>query len=281
MAEPFLEARNLSVRFRSEDGSAPAPVLDSISFSVGAERVALVGESGSGKSTAARAVMGLLPSSAHVSASILRFGGTDLLSLDQGGWSEIRGNGMGFVLQDPRFSLNPSRRIGWQVEETLRLHTRLSKAERRERALDMLAAVGLLDPVRIYRSYPGELSGGMGQRVMIAAMMINKPRVLIADEPTSALDSELRDQILDLMSRLAAEQGAGLLLISHDLQLVTRHADRVLVLYRGRIVDERRGEELSSSDHPYTRTLWAARPSAATYGTHLPVLSRKAFEAMS
>ncbi|MBF9233923.1 ABC transporter ATP-binding protein [Microvirga alba] len=274
MTEPFLEVRDLNVRFRDESGFASVPALDDISFVVGAERVALVGESGSGKSTAARAVMGLLPPSAKVAAKNLRFGPADLLSLDHAGWNALRGSGMGFVLQDPRFSLNPSRRIGWQVEEALRLHTRLTRKERRERALDMLSAVGLPSPLRIYESFPGELSGGMGQRVMIAAMMINRPKLLIADEPTSALDRDLRDQILDLMGRLTAEQGAGLLLISHDLQQVTRFADRVLVLYRGKIVDERRGHELSHSDHPYTRTLWAARPSAATYGTRLPVLRR-------
>ena len=160
----------------------------------------------------------------------------------------------------------------------MRLHARLSRAERRDQALAMLAAVGLDNPAEVYRLYPGELSGGMGQRVMIAAMLIAGPRLLVADEPTSALDQELRDQVLDLLTRLVAERGMGLLLISHDLQQVARFADRALVMYRGRIVDEQPAASLARSDHPYTRTLWACRPSAATYGTRLPVLRREELE---
>jgi peptide/nickel transport system ATP-binding protein len=193
----------------------------------------------------------------------------------------LRGARAGLVLQDPRFALNPVQTIGRQVEEPLLLHSRLGKAERRSRALDMLAAVGLDNPAEVYRLYPGELSGGMGQRVMIAAMLIGGPMLLVADEPTSALDQELRDQVLELLTRLVQERGMGLLLISHDLQQVARFADRALVMYRGRIVDEQPAASLSRSDHPYTRTLWECRPSAATYGTRLPTLRREALETLT
>jgi peptide/nickel transport system ATP-binding protein len=179
---------------------------------------------------------------------------------------------MGLILQDPKFSLNPAHRVGRQVEETLLLHTRLSAAERRGRALDMLEKVGLSDPERVYSSYPAALSGGMGQRVMIAAMLINRPKLVIADEPTSALDRELQDQILALLRSLTEEFGMSLLLISHDLQQVARYADRVLVMRHGQIVDRLAATSLADAQSPYTKGLWAARPSAATYGTRLPVL---------
>ena len=253
-------------------------MVKGISFAIGTERVALVGESGSGKTMTARAVMGLVPAPGRVRATRLELLGNNLLTLDASGWNRLRGASIGLVLQDPRFALNPVQRVGWQVEEPLRLHARLSRAERRDQALAMLAAVGLDNPAEVHRLYPGELSGGMGQRVMIAAMLIAGPRLLVADEPTSALDQELRDQVLDLLTRLVAERGMGLLLISHDLQQVARFADRALVMYRGRIVDEQPAASLARSDHPYTRTLWACRPSPRTYGTRLPVLRREELE---
>ena len=156
---------------------------------------------------------------------------------------------------------------------------KLSRAERRERALAMLENVGLENPREVYGLYPGELSGGMGQRVMIASMLIAGPRLLIADEPTSALDRDLRDQVLALLAKLVEEQRMGLLLISHDLQQVSRFADRALVMYRGKIVDEQPAAKIASSTHPYTHTLWSCRPSPATHGTKLPTLRREAVEA--
>lgn len=269
MAEPLLSVRDLSVSFASEAG--PISVVDSISFAVDREIVALVGESGSGKSMTGRAIMGLLPRQAQLLATRLSFEGQDLLSLPPSGWNVLRGNGIGLVLQDPKYSLNPAHKVGRQVEETLLLHTRLSAAERRERVLEMLHTVGLPDPKRVYASYPAALSGGMGQRVMIAAMLINRPKLLIADEPTSALDRELQGQILTLLRSLTEEFGMGLLLISHDLQQVLQFADRVIVMRGGRIEEELASADLASAQSAYTRALWAARPSAETYGTRLPV----------
>jgi peptide/nickel transport system ATP-binding protein len=276
MAEPILTVADLSIAFLAEPGTIDA--VRGISFAVGTERVALVGESGSGKTMTARAVMGLVPAPGRVRARRLELLGSNLLAIDAAGWNRVRGAKVGLVPQDPRFALNPVQRVGRQVEEPLRLHGRFTRPERRERVLAMLAAVGLDNPADVYRLYPGELSGGMGQRVMIAAMLIAGPRLLVADEPTSALDQELRDQVLDLLTRLVAERGMGLLLISHDLQQVARFADRALVMYRGRIVDEQPAALLPKSDHPYTHTLWACRPSAATYGTRLPTLRREDLE---
>jgi peptide/nickel transport system ATP-binding protein len=269
MAEPLLSAQDLSVSFPSEAGLVP--VVDGISFAVDREIVALVGESGSGKSMTGRAIMGLLPRQAQVRATRLSFEGQNLLSLPSSGWNALRGNGIGLVLQDPKYSLNPAHKVGPQVEETLLLHTRLSAAERRERALDMLHTVGLSDPKRAYSSYPAALSGGMGQRVMIAAMLINRPKLLIADEPTSALDRELQGQILALLRSLTEKFGMGLLLISHDLQQVSQFADRALVMRGGWIEEELASADLANAQSAYTRALWAARPSAETYGTRLPV----------
>jgi peptide/nickel transport system ATP-binding protein len=269
MIEPLLTIQGLSIAFPSPVGSVR--VVDDISFSVGREVVALVGESGSGKSLTGRAAMGLLPRRAEMQAKRLSFDGQDLTALSPSGWNGLRGAGIGLILQDPKYSLNPAHRIGRQVEESLLLHMRVSAAERRERALDMLAKVGLPDPERVYSSYPAALSGGMGQRVMIAAMIINRPKLLIADEPTSALDRSLQDQILTLMRSLTTELGMGLLLISHDLRQVSRYADRVVVMRRGRIEEQMASADLTRAQSPYTQSLWAAQPSAATYGTRLPV----------
>ncbi len=269
MTDLLLQVEDLSISFPSANG--PVRIVDGVSFSVGREVVALVGESGSGKSMTGRAIMGLLPSRAKVAAARLSFDNQDLTALPEKGWNSLRGSGMGLILQDPKYSLNPAHRIGRQVEEALLLHTKLSAAERRERALDMLDKVGLPDVSRIYSSYPAALSGGMGQRVMIAAMLINRPKLLIADEPTSALDRGLQDQILTLLRSLSEELGMGLLLISHDLQQVSRYADRVMVMRRGKIDEQMASADLANAKSDYTRALWAARPSAATYGTRLPV----------
>jgi peptide/nickel transport system ATP-binding protein len=274
MTEPLLSVEDLSIAFPSEAG--PVRVVDGISFAVGRELVALVGESGSGKSMTGRAIMGLLPRRAEVVAKRLAFDGQELTTLAPSGWNRLRGSGLGLILQDPKYSLNPAHKVGRQVEEALLLHTKLSAAERREQALDMLDKVGLPDPQRVYSSYPAALSGGMGQRVMIAAMLINRPKLLIADEPTSALDRGLQDQILTLLRSLTEELGMGLLLISHDLQQVSRYADRVMVMRHGKIEEQMASADLANARSDYTRALWAARPSAATYGTRLPVYGGEA-----
>ncbi|MBX8536424.1 ABC transporter ATP-binding protein [Pseudomonas cichorii] len=275
--ETLLDVRGLRIGFPGPDGQR-IDVVKGIDFTLGTEKVALVGESGSGKSLTARALLGLVPRPARISAEHMRLGDDDLLRLNEKQWQTLRGTRLSLVLQDPKYSLNPVLKVGTQVEEVLVLHTRLGRRERREKVLEMLDAVGLPDPVTLYDRYPHELSGGMGQRVMLASMLINDPRVLIADEPTSALDSNLRDQMLDLIMGLVEERGMGLLLISHDLPLVSRYCDRVLVMYQGNIVDRCRASELATASHPYTKTLWNCQPSALSYGHPLPVLDRSLLE---
>jgi peptide/nickel transport system ATP-binding protein len=265
----LLTVRALTVRSRA----APRrPIVDSISFDIGAERVGLVGESGSGKSLTARALMGLLNRPLEALAERLEFEGTDLKGFTEQQWDRVRGSKMALVLQDARYALNPVLTIGRQVEEMLLLHDKT--VDRKQRVREALSAVGLLDP-GVVRAYPHQLSGGMGQRAMLAMMLVNNPKLLIADEPTSALDADLRTQVLDLMCKPALKQSMGLLLISHDLPLVARYCDRALVMYQGRIVDQGSGEYLSHSDHPYTRALWSGAPSGRTHGSRLPVFDRR------
>jgi peptide/nickel transport system ATP-binding protein len=178
------------------------------------------------------------------------------------------------MLQDPRHSLNPVLSIGRQLELALAVHQRLPAAQRRDRIVALLQAVGLREPKRVLAAYPHQISGGMGQRIVLAMMLLNDPQVLIADEPTSALDASLQAQVMELILEQVRIRHMGLLLISHDLQMVARLADRALVMYRGRIVDQCPAAALPYSVHPYTRALWACRPSGHTYGTVLPVLDR-------
>ena len=274
MAEaPLLSVDKLSVRTTGAAGGRA--LVDGISFDVGTERVALVGESGSGKSLTARAILGLLRRPLEVTADRLQFEGRDLASLSARQWTALRGTGLALILQDPRHALNPVLTVERQMDEVLRIHRReMTTAERRDRVAEMIQSVGLSDPRRVLGSYAHELSGGMGQRVMLAMMLINGPRLLVADEPTSALDIALRDQVLELIASLVETRRMGLLLISHDLQQVAKHCERVLVMYRGRIVDRRTAAEVAQSDHPYTRMLWSCRPSGRTYGSLLPVIDR-------
>jgi peptide/nickel transport system ATP-binding protein len=263
----LLSVRGLRI---GSGGKPPRTIVDSISFDVGIERVALVGESGSGKSLTARALMGLVGAPLDVSSDRLQFDGEDLRTFSPQRWNRLRGNRMSLVFQDARYALNPVITVGRQLEEMISLHARVPGAGRRQRVRGMLEAVGLGDP-RVERAYPHQLSGGMGQRVMLAMMLINRPRLLIADEPTSALDAALRGQMLELICESVSSRGMGLLLISHDLHQVVRYCERVLVMYRGRIVDGGRAADLAASTHPYTRALWDCVPSGRTHGTRLPV----------
>ncbi|MCR6729528.1 ABC transporter ATP-binding protein [Enterobacter cloacae] len=249
-----------------------ARVVNNLSFTLGNERLALVGESGSGKSMSARALMGLVRKPGVVSARQLNVLGNNVLTMNTRRWQALRGNGIAMVLQDPRYALNPVKSIFAQLDEALTLHQRLPRAERVARIHDIVRAVGLSE--NVLARYPGELSGGMGQRVMIAMALINNPQVLIADEPTSALDARLRNQILELLVQQCEARQMAMLLISHDLPLVAEHCDRVLVMYQGEKVDEMAASQLSQATHPYTRTLWTCRPNADTYGQMLPTLDR-------
>ncbi len=269
----LIDAQGLTIR--SDD----ALLVDGIHVQIGRERVALVGESGSGKSLTARALMGLLSPALHLHADRLEVAGHNALTLQERDWITLRGSRVAMVMQDPKYALNPTRTIGWQVEEPLVLHRKLSRAERREKVCDMLNAVGLPDPRQLMTRYPHQLSGGMGQRVMLAIALITDPDLLIADEPTSALDHAMRDQVLALIRQLVEQRNMGLLLISHDLQQVAEHCERVMVMYKGRLLDTLPAAQLANATHPYTRTLWACRPSKATHGEPLPVLDRAALEA--
>lgn len=271
---PLIVANSL--RIVSATGQ---PLVKNISFTLGRERVALVGESGSGKSLTARSLMGLLSPGLDLQAATLSVAGENALTLSERRWSQLRGSSMAMVMQDPKYALNPMRTIGWQVAEPLKLHTRLSRAEIKEKVCEMLDAVGLPDPRQLMQRYPHQLSGGMGQRVMLAIALIADPQCLIADEPTSALDHAMRDQVLALIRRLVEQRNMGLLLISHDLQQVSEHCERVMVMYQGEILDTLPAAELPRATHPYTRTLWSCRPSKATQGQQLPVLDRTALEA--
>ena len=249
-----------------------ARVVNNLSFTLGNERLALVGESGSGKSMTARALMGLVRKPGKVSASELSVSGHDLLTMENKAWRALRGNGIAMVLQDPRYALNPVQTVQAQLDEALTLHQRLNHKQRLEKINEALRAVEL-EPAVLQR-YPRELSGGMGQRVMIAIALVNDPQVLIADEPTSALDARLRNQILELLVEQCEQRQMAMLLISHDLPLVAEHCDRVLVMYQGEKVDEMAASQLSQATHPYTRTLWTCRPDASTFGQMLPTLDR-------
>lgn len=266
MTEPRVIVDALNIDYPA------ARVVNNLSFTLDNERLALVGESGSGKSMSARALMGLVRQPGVVSARQLNVLGNDLLTLNNRRWQALRGNGIAMVLQDPRYALNPVKNVATQLEEALTLHQSLSRKARAERVREMIHAVGLNDAV--LARYPGELSGGMGQRVMIAIALMNNPRVLIADEPTSALDARLRNQILELLVQQCEQRQMAMLLISHDLPLVAEHCDRVLVMYQGEKVDEMAANRLPQATHPYTRTLWTCRPDASTYGQMLPTLDR-------
>ncbi|TIU82436.1 MAG: ABC transporter ATP-binding protein, partial [Mesorhizobium sp.] len=246
-----------------------------VSFSLGRERLGIVGESGSGKSQTGRAIMGLTPPQAEVSAKKLRFDGIDLLSVSSSRRRALRGNRIAMILQDPKYSLDPVMTIGRQIVETLRTHEKVGKAEARERALEMLRAVQIRDPARVFDLHPHEVSGGMGQRAMIAMMLIAGPELMIADEPTSALDVTVQLDVLNILDRLVAERGMGLIFISHDLRLVSSFCDRVVVMYAGKVVEQLKASELREAQHPYTRGLLNCMPRIGFERHPLPVLDRK------
>lgn len=272
MDEPLIGVRNLRIAFGPL--ASPIEVVRGISFDLGREKLGIVGESGSGKSLTGRAIMRLTPPGARVSADGLTFGGLDLLTASERRMEDVRGRGIGFIMQDPKYSLNPVIPVGEQIAETYRLHVKAGGAEARKRALDILRTVQIRDPERVAKMYPHEMSGGMGQRIMIAMMLVAEPKALIADEPTSALDVTVRLEILALLDDLVASRGLGLIFISHDLNLVRRFCDRVLIMYRGRIVETLAADRLGDATHPYTRGLLDALPRIHARRARLPTLQR-------
>ena len=271
-APPLLTVRNLRVSFPAAQGDIHA--VRNVGFTLARERLGIVGESGSGKSTLGRAIMGLVPRPGRVSADELRLGEADLRNLDERGFRRLRGRRIAMVLQDPKFALNPVMSVGHQIAETHRAHVRSSARAARIAALEMLQSVRIRDPERVFGLYPHQVSGGMGQRVMIAMMLIADPEVLIADEPTSALDATVQTQVLAILDELVRGRGMGLILISHNLPLVASFCDRVLVMYAGRVVETCGAGQLREARHPYTRGLLASLPELGHRRDMLPQLQR-------
>jgi peptide/nickel transport system ATP-binding protein len=272
--DPLLVVDDLRVAFPDRDGTM-RQVVRGVSFTLGRERLGIVGESGAGKSQTGRAILGLTPPEGRVSAQRLAFGGVDLLRCPARERRELRGGRIAMVLQDPKFALNPVLKIGDQIVETLRAHRRVSLRDARARALAALDAVRMDDPERVMGLHAHELSGGMGQRAMIAMMLIADPDLLIADEPTSALDVTVQLQLLAILDALVAKRGMGLIFISHDLRLVSTFCDRILVMYAGRVVEEIAAGGLGEARHPYTRGLVGCLPQLGAQRHPLPTLDRR------
>jgi peptide/nickel transport system ATP-binding protein len=272
---PLAEIEGLEVAFAGHDGTL-TPAVRGVSLSVNrGERVGIVGESGSGKSLTGRALLGLLPAAAQWSAKALRFDGQDLLAMRPKNRRTLCGTQMSMILQDPKYSLNPVMTVAQQMRETFaRQGERLSRRAMRARIVEALAAVHIREPARVADAYPHELSGGMGQRVMIAMMVFAGPRLLIADEPTSALDVLVSMQVLSVLDEMIARHNTGLVFISHDLPLVMSFCDRVAVMYGGRVVETCAARDLANATHPYTRGLLAANPPLENPPAELPTLRR-------
>ena len=260
-AQPLLSVRGLNVSYSTGRGEVPAVRGVNLAVYPG-QMTAIVGESGSGKTTSAMAAIGLLPSNATIDAGTITFDGRDITSLRRREWLELRGRRIGLIPQDPNNSLNPLKTIGASVEEGLAIHHIGSVAERKARALELLERVGIDDPERRYNQYPHELSGGMKQRVLIAAAVALEPDLIIADEPTSALDVTVQKIILDLLDDMRAELGMGILFITHDLAVAGDRADRVVVMESGQLREEGLAATvLTNPRHDYTKRLLADAPS--------------------
>jgi peptide/nickel transport system ATP-binding protein len=256
----LLEVENLQTHFRTPDGVNRA--VDGVSFHLDeGETLAVVGESGCGKSVTANSILRLVPEPPGRIAGVIRFQGTDLLKLPERDMRRVRGNDISMIFQEPMTSLNPVLTVGRQLRETLSQHERLTRREADDKAMEMLRLVGIPEARRRLDEYPHQLSGGMRQRVMIAIALSCQPKVLIADEPTTALDVTIQAQILDLMRDLKTKIGAAIILITHDLGIVAEVAERVMVMYAGRTVEEAPVAQLYRSPrHPYTQGLFGAVP---------------------
>ncbi|MGF6753367.1 ABC transporter ATP-binding protein [Paraburkholderia sp. GAS334] len=271
----LCEIDDLRIGFRGHDGKLIDAVRGlSLTLRRG-ERLGIVGESGSGKSLTGRALLGLLPPAAQYSAKTMKFDGQDLLTMPASRRRKLCGRQMGMILQDPKYSLNPVMTVAQQMREAFALHgQKLNRREMREKIVAALAAVHIRNPERVADAYPHELSGGMGQRVMIAMMVSSGPRLLVADEPTSALDVLVSMQVLGILDEMIEKHDTGLIFISHDLPLVMSFCDRVVVMYAGRVVETCAARDLVHAQHPYTRGLLAANPPLVNPPDELPVLKR-------
>jgi peptide/nickel transport system ATP-binding protein len=259
-APPVLSVQGLTVGYRL--GNQPRPVVHDVSFDVGSGQVlALVGESGSGKTTTGHAILGLLPDNGDVLAGSIAFRGRDLATLTPKQWREIRGRSLALIPQDPTISLDPVRRVGHQVEDVLRLHTDLDDDERRQRVHELCELVGFTDVERVYRQYPHELSGGMRQRILVAAAVAGSPDLIVADEPTSGLDATVQKQVLDLIDELRSSTGTSIVLITHDLGVAADRSDVIGVMRDGRIVEfGPTADVIGDPQHPYTQHLLSSVP---------------------
>jgi len=269
--KPLLSVENLHVSFDTPKGVVDA--VRGVSFQLGREKLGIVGESGSGKSQTGRAILGLLAARGHARATRVEFDGIDLLRADERTMRTIRGDRISMIMQDPKYSLNPVMTVGKQIEEAYLVHTQASKVQARERTLEMLEAVRIRNPRHVYHAYPHEVSGGMGQRIMIAMMMIPQPDIIIADEPTSALDVTVQLQVLAILDDMVTQNGMGLIFISHDLNLVASFCDRVLIMYDGQVMEVRDADDLQNAEHPYTRGLLSCLPQVGD-SRDLAVLKR-------
>lgn len=268
----LLSVKNLRVTFDTEAG--PVEAVRGVSFSLDRERLGIVGESGSGKTITGRSVLRLVRPPGRIEADEMTFDGIDLTRASEKQMRALRGPRIAMVMQDPKYSLNPVMKVGRQLTEGLRLRDRIGAAEARAKAIAALEAVQIRDPERVMEAWPHELSGGMGQRVMIAMMLIPNPDLLIADEPTSALDVTVQAEVLKILDDLVKTRGMGLIFISHDLRLVARFCDRVLVMYKGRVVEELQAANLMAAQHPYTRGLLNCLPRIGGPRAPLPSLDR-------
>jgi peptide/nickel transport system ATP-binding protein len=277
MTQPLCEIDELRIGFRGHDGELTDAVRGlSLTLHRG-ERLGIVGESGSGKTLTGRALLGLLPPDALCQAKTMKFDGQDLLAMSARKRRQLCGRQMSMILQDPKYSLNPVMTVAQQMREAFHLHSpKLGRREMRDKIIAALAAVHVRDPERVADAYPHELSGGMGQRVMIAMMVSSGPRLLVADEPTSALDVLVSMQVLRILDEMIEKHNTGLIFISHDLPLVMSFCDRVVVMYAGRVVETCAARDLVHAQHPYTRGLLAANPPLIDPPDELPVLKRDA-----
>ena len=265
----LLEVNNLEVRFAMRKQELVA--LRDVSFSLEkGERLGIVGESGAGKSVAAFSILNLISKPGYISAGEVLFEGFDLTQLSPEEMSRIRGNRISMIFQDPMMTLNPVLTVGTQMTETLHAHQKISKAEAKQRAIESLAQVQIPSPATRFDQYPHELSGGMRQRVVIAIALITRPPLIIADEPTTALDVTIQAEIMELLMELCRSSGVGLILITHDLGVISQMTERAIVMYAGRIVEEGDTREIiNHAHHPYTHGLMGALPQKTTPGRRL------------